>query len=163
MLYYGRYVRNEAFVALFGVISIWAILRYLETGKNRYLYWLTAVMVLHFATKETSFIYAAQALLFLGLYFVYRITQKQWRQTNQRTYFLLSLILALVLLTVGVLIRSLAHANIPDRGGAIPPDSFTPHIHPDNCDCPGGYLTDRSRNLPFIRVLHGSRSSGAIL
>ena len=101
MLYYGRYVRNEAFVALFGVISIWAILRYLETGQNRFLYWLTAVTVLHFATKETSFIYAAQALLFLGLYFVYQITQKQWRKPTQRTYFLLSLIVALILVLFG--------------------------------------------------------------
>jgi uncharacterized protein (TIGR03663 family) len=130
MLYYGRYVRNEAFVALFGVISIWAILRYLETGQNRYLYWLTAVMVLHFATKETSFIYAAQALLFLGLYFVYRITQKQWQKPNQRTYFLLSLILALVLLTVGVLIRSLAKQTFPTGEALYPQIAALPAFIP---------------------------------
>ena len=27
MLYYGRYVRNESFVAMFGVVTLWAILR----------------------------------------------------------------------------------------------------------------------------------------
>lgn len=120
MLFYGRYVRNEAFVALFGVVTIWAILRYLETGQNRFLYWLTAVMVLHFATKETSFIYAAQALLFLGLYFVYRITQKQWRKPEQRLYFLLSLILALVIFSFGVLLRSLAQ-QLNSSGEALFP------------------------------------------
>ena len=36
MLYYGRYVRNEAFVALFGVVTLWAILRYLETSQPKY-------------------------------------------------------------------------------------------------------------------------------
>ena len=33
MLYYGRYVRNEAFVAFFGVVMLWSMLRYLDTGK----------------------------------------------------------------------------------------------------------------------------------
>ena len=120
MLYYGRYVRNEAFVALFGVISIWAILRYLETGQHRFLYWLTAVMVLHFATKETSFIYAAQALLFLGLYFVYRITQKQWQKPNFRAFFLLALILALVFLSAGLSLRSLADQTLPTGEAQYP-------------------------------------------
>ncbi len=54
MLFYGRYVRNEAFVGLFGVVMLWAILRYLETGKAGYAYALTAVTVLHFTAKETA-------------------------------------------------------------------------------------------------------------
>jgi DNA-binding beta-propeller fold protein YncE len=108
MMYYGRYVRNEAFVALFGVVTIWAILRYLETGQNRYLYWLTATTVLHFTTKETSFIYTAQALLYLGLFFVFSITQKKWPKPEQRTYFLLTLIIALILFSIGVTLQSLA-------------------------------------------------------
>ena len=113
MLYYGRYVRNEAFVALFGVISLWAILRYLETGHYKYFLWLTAVTVLHFTTKETSYIYVAQALLFLGLYFVYRITQKHWDKPQARTHFLLALLSALVFLSFGMMIRSLASLALP--------------------------------------------------
>ena len=74
MLYYGRYVRNEAFVAFFGVVMLWAIIRYLESGASRYMVWLTIVTSLHFATKETSFIYAAQALLFLTGYLIYRLS-----------------------------------------------------------------------------------------
>jgi hypothetical protein len=34
MLYYGRYARSEAFVALFAVIGIWAVLRYFDTGAS---------------------------------------------------------------------------------------------------------------------------------
>lgn len=75
MLYYGRYVRNEAFVALFVIISLWAILRYLDSGLPRYLFYLSAATVLHYTSKETSFIYSAQALSFLGLYLLYRLAQ----------------------------------------------------------------------------------------
>src|SRR4030042_2341494 len=78
MLYYGRYVRNEAFVAFFGIVMIWSMLRYMDTAKPKYLYIFTSITVLHFCTKETSFIFAAQALLFLAIYLVYRLTQRKW-------------------------------------------------------------------------------------
>ena len=102
MLYYGRYVRNEAFVALFGLMTIWAMLRYFETGKTRYLYWLTAATVLHFTAKETSYIYTAQALLFLGLYFIYRITRRTWRSDADRNRFVLTLIAGILIFSLGV-------------------------------------------------------------
>lgn len=98
LLYYGRYVRNETYAAFFGVVSLWAILRYLDTGKTKYTYWLTAVTVLHFTAKETSFIYTAQALVFLALYFVFRISRMSWRRYDFRIYFLISLMVALMLL-----------------------------------------------------------------
>ena len=34
MLFYGRYTRNEAFIQLFGVVMIYAILRYLDKGDK---------------------------------------------------------------------------------------------------------------------------------
>lgn len=98
MLYYGRYVRNEAFVALFGLITLWAMLRYLETGKPFYLFWLVAATALHFTTKETAFIYTAQALIFLAFYLIYRISQQEWPNPGSRNAFLISLIGALLLL-----------------------------------------------------------------
>lgn len=66
MLFYGRYTRNEAFVAFFGVVMLYTVLRYLENGKSSNLYIFTAVLALHFATKETSFIYTAIMLIFLS-------------------------------------------------------------------------------------------------
>ncbi len=101
MLYYARYVRNDIFAALFGIIMIWAILRYLETGAAKYTYWLTAVAVLHYTTKETSFIYTAQALVFLGLLFIYQISQKRWGRPKLKQLFLTLLILAFVFLAIG--------------------------------------------------------------
>ena len=99
MLYYGRYVRNEAFVALFGVVTLWAILRYIETGKHRYLYFLTLATVLHFTAKETAFIYTAQALIFLAFYLIYRLSRQPWVRMDDRRAFLIALIVGLLLVS----------------------------------------------------------------
>jgi len=131
MLYYGRYVRNESFVALFGLINIWAILRYLETGRTRYIYWLTLSIVLHFTAKETSYIYAAQSLLFLGLYLVNRLSLREWFNPQARSRFFIALIIGVVLFTAGIGIRGLeAKANLPatesSETQAVPPASPSP-------------------------------------
>lgn len=102
MLYYGRYVRNEALVVLFGLITLWAILRYLESGQNRYLFYLTAATALHFTAKETAFIYTAQALVFLAIWFVNRVTQRSWPRAQYRQYFLIALLVAFVLVLVAL-------------------------------------------------------------
>ncbi|NCP87777.1 MAG: hypothetical protein CO094_01515 [Anaerolineae bacterium CG_4_9_14_3_um_filter_57_17] len=78
MLFYGRYVRNEAFVALYGILALYAVLRYLENGQARYLYLLTAATALHFTVKETAFIYTAELLIFLLAYFVSSVTRAPW-------------------------------------------------------------------------------------
>ena len=106
MLYYGRYVRNEAFVAFFGVVMLWSILRYLDTAKYKYLYIFTAVTVLHFATKETSFIYTAQALLFLAFYLLYRMMRRKWNRPEYRSTFIITLILSLAVVFAGLVLRS---------------------------------------------------------
>ena len=119
LLYYSRYVRNEAFVAFFGIVTIWAVLRYLETGEAKYTYWLTAATVLHFTAKETSFIYTAQVLLFLGLFFVYQITQKKWKDTSHRTAFLSALIAAIVLLALALGLHLFAGGNAAPAEGEV--------------------------------------------
>jgi predicted membrane-bound mannosyltransferase/DNA-binding beta-propeller fold protein YncE len=102
LLYYGRYVRNEAFVGLFFMINLWAVLRYLETGRLKYMIWLTSSLALHFAAKETSFIYAAQTLLFLGFYFIYRITKTGWENHIKQLRFLGSLIIGITALALAI-------------------------------------------------------------
>jgi predicted membrane-bound mannosyltransferase/DNA-binding beta-propeller fold protein YncE len=97
MLYYGRYARNESFVALFGVLTLYAILRYLETGRNRYLYLLTVAAVLHFTVKETAFIYTAQALVFLAVYFIFRLTNLPWKRDRLYNWFLAALAVGVLL------------------------------------------------------------------
>ncbi len=114
MLYYARYVRNDMFVALFGVVMLWAVLRYLETGETRYTYWVTAAAMLHYVTKETSFIYSAQLLIFLGLLFVVQVTRREWPRPEQRTRFIAMLLLAAVFILVALGLKS----YLPTLGAA---------------------------------------------
>jgi len=83
MLYYGRYVRNESFVGLSGIIMLYAMLRHLEVGGKKYLLILAASLALHYLTKETSFIYTAQALLFLAIYFIAKVTRRPWKDAEK--------------------------------------------------------------------------------
>ncbi len=101
MLYYGRYVRNEAFVGLSGILLLYSILRYLESGEKRCLYLVTAATVLHFTSKETAFIYTAQALIFLGVFLIVRVTGQKW-QGRANLYNLFVILLAAAVLLAGV-------------------------------------------------------------
>lgn len=93
MLYYGRYVRNEAPVALFGIIALWAILRYLDTAEHKYIYYLCVATTLHVASKETYFIYIAQALVFLAFIFIQRLIRAEWPNRDQKQAFLITLLI----------------------------------------------------------------------
>jgi predicted membrane-bound mannosyltransferase/DNA-binding beta-propeller fold protein YncE len=118
MLYYGRYVRNEAFIGLFGLITLWSLLRYFDTGENRYLYFFTASIVMHFTSKETAYIYTAQALLFLAFYFIYRVTLQPWPRPADRRNFLITLLGFFTLLagagTLLVIMRKETSGGTPD-------------------------------------------------
>ena len=78
MLFYGRYVREDSYAVFSGVLMLYVILRYFETGARKYLYLLAIALMIHFIDKETSFMYAAMLLLFLAIYFIVRITRKPW-------------------------------------------------------------------------------------
>ncbi len=97
MLFYGRYVRNEPYSAFAGMLMFFSVLRYLESGEKRYLYWLTLSLLINFTAKETAFIYAAQILLFLAAYFVWRLLLQPWKNKIARDTFINLLGLAIVL------------------------------------------------------------------
>ncbi len=102
MLFYGRYTRNEAFVALFGVIMLFAVLRYLENGRHTYLYLFTVVLALHFTTKETAFIYTAQLLIFLAVLFIRDVVKHEWPQAGKRDVFIFSMMAALLFVGIAL-------------------------------------------------------------
>lgn len=107
MLYYGRYARNESFVALIGVITLYAVLRYFETKEKRYLILLTVSTAFHFTVKETAFIYTGQLLLFLLGLLLFQVSKLSW--SRQRLYrgFVSVLFLELLLFIIAVLIQFL--------------------------------------------------------
>ncbi len=97
MLYYGRYVRNEAYAGLSGLLMLYAMLRHLETRHRRYLYLLALSLAIHFTAKETAFIYAAQALLFLAFYFIAQVTRRPWQDASLYRGFLIALAVGVLL------------------------------------------------------------------
>lgn len=92
MLYYGRYTRNEGFIELFGVVQLYAMLRYLDKGDRLSLYLLTGSIALHSVTKETSFIYTAQSLIFLGLILVIALFRTRWKPQTRPVNLILSFV-----------------------------------------------------------------------
>lgn len=113
MLYYSRYARNESWIALFGLVMLWSMLRYLDKGKVKYVYIFVASVALHFTAKETSFIYAAQALLFLGFLFLWRIGPRKWKSRDLRMVFFVALFLSVAFIAFGIREHSLAAESNP--------------------------------------------------
>jgi len=111
MLFYGRYTRNEAFVAFFGVVMLYTVLRYLENGRLSNLYAYTAVLALHFVTKETSFIYTAILLIFLAVIFVRDMTQKEWKIPHKRDMFIILTMAMLFFIAVALASAVLESGN----------------------------------------------------
>jgi uncharacterized protein (TIGR03663 family) len=170
MLYYGRYARNEAFVALFGVMTLWAILRYLESGEHRYLYWLTGATVLHFTAKETAFIYTAQALIFLAFFFIIRVFQASWPRPENRSRFLFALVVSVLFLAgaggYGLLKLNQPTVSATETAQPAVPGQELPASTPVNPISPGmllagvafltllvaAYFLVRGYTLPLIRT-----------
>ncbi|MEW6503288.1 MAG: glycosyltransferase family 39 protein [Chloroflexota bacterium] len=128
LLFYGRYTRNEAFVALYAVLTLFAVLRYLEKGERSMLYLLTAVTALQFATKETAYIYTAQLLIFLAFLFMEHIGKARWENQRARQMFMTLLSTALILL-VFVVILAGWNAIVNKNAGEIQQalgQTFTP-------------------------------------
>ncbi len=113
ILYYERYARNESWVALFGLVMLWGILRYLDCGENKYLYITTAAIALHFSAKETSFIYLAQILLFLGFLFLYRIGKRKWAKADRKQIFFTVLILTASFFVLALSAQVGTHPSAP--------------------------------------------------
>lgn len=101
LLYYGRYTREDSYVGVSLFVMLYSILRYFETGKAKYIYLVAGTMVIHYLTKETSFIYTAQILVYLAVYFIVRVLQKPWqggRNLDDYRNFLVALVLGICLL-----------------------------------------------------------------
>ncbi len=97
MLFYGRYARNESYIVVWGLLTLYSTLRYLEHGKSWTLFLFTAVNALHFTDKATAYMFAGEMFIFLAAYFVDRMARREWPQANRRKSFLLGLILAVAL------------------------------------------------------------------
>lgn len=126
--YYGRYTREDPYVGVSLFLMLYGILRYFETARPRYLYIISGALVLHTLTKETSFIYVAQMLIFLAVYFIARVTQKPWTNPEYFRPFVIALAVG-VILVGGALGVGLMGEQIGTLGAtetAVPADPNNP-------------------------------------
>ena len=65
LFYFSRYSRNDIYMAVFALGLAILMWRYIQEGKNRYLYMASAVLALAFTSKETAYIIVAIFGLFL--------------------------------------------------------------------------------------------------
>lgn len=56
LLFYGRYARNDVFMALFALFWVYGLLRYLDSRDVRFLLLVSAAQSLSFCAKETAFL-----------------------------------------------------------------------------------------------------------
>jgi predicted membrane-bound mannosyltransferase/sugar lactone lactonase YvrE len=93
MLFYGRYARNDAICAFWGVASFYVLLRFFETGLSKYLFILTILLSLNFSTKETAYIFTAQLLVFVFILVVMDIFKYRWEKRKLQKFLLLNVAL----------------------------------------------------------------------
>lgn len=125
MLYYGRYVREDPYPVFSGILMLYAILRYFEVGKPKYLVMVAAALAIHFLAKETSFIYTAQALIFLAVYFIVKVTRMPWQEAaSDYRAFIISLILTILLsgLAGGIYLTTRQTDTLTGSETAVPSD-----------------------------------------
>ncbi|HUN23208.1 MAG TPA: TIGR03663 family protein [Anaerolineales bacterium] len=112
LLYYSRYVRNESFVAFFGVLMALAVANYYKERKPIWLYVLAGSVAFQYGIKETSFIYVAIWLLFAGFLFVRDTLTVRWQNNTFRAGFITLVSIGLGLAFIALLmveIESLTH------------------------------------------------------
>jgi len=96
ILFYSRYTRNEIFIVFWGLVMLWLFLRYLESGEKKFLLWLTLIIAMHYADKATSYIFTAEALIFLAVLFILEALHKPWSEDRIRRNFLICLLVMLL-------------------------------------------------------------------
>ena len=105
MLYYSRYTRNEVLGVFIVLLTIYAVLRYLEKGDRFSLFLFVVATALDFADKATSYIFTAQLLLFLLVLLVEGVQHLKWKRKGQQSQFTL-----ITFLTIGMLLVTLGFA-----------------------------------------------------
>jgi len=102
MLYYSRYIRDEPFCIVWGLLMALCVIRYMESREAKFLYGLAAVTALFYATMEISFIYIAITMLFLGLHVVRELFAVEWPQAEYRQPFVIASIVTILAIAIGV-------------------------------------------------------------
>jgi len=83
LMYYGRFIRHDAFSVVFTLVMFIGILNYLERREDKYLYLVVLGQALYFSNMETAFIQAFVFWTFLAAMFLvwwWREPGRPWRE-----------------------------------------------------------------------------------
>lgn len=158
ILFYSRYTRNEIFIVFWGLVMLWLFLRYLEDGKSKWLYWLTFIIAMHYADKATSYIFTAEASIFLALLFIVQSLRRQWKSGIAKNRFLIAVVvtLAMIVITVGVYVLSTTPA--PIQTSVVPQEGVDGIKHLINSKLPliaAGGVTGISAIAAIVLLVQG--------
>ena len=118
ILFYSRYTRNEVFIVFWGMVLLWLMLRYLEDGEHKWLYWLVFITAMHYADKATSFIFSAEALVFVALLFIGEVLHKKWGKQQTKSLFRLAVFVTLAMIVVTMSFYLLDKSSTVDVAGS---------------------------------------------
>ena len=119
ILFYSRYTRNEIFIVFWGVVMLWLFLRYMEDGQPKWLLWLTFITAMHYADKATSYIFTAEAAIFLALLFIFESLRRAWKSDNIKSRFRIAVALTLAMIVVTLGVYVLGKTTAPMQTGAV--------------------------------------------
>ncbi|NLE76246.1 MAG: TIGR03663 family protein, partial [Chloroflexi bacterium] len=105
--YYSRYIRHDLFAATAAVVIILCVFKYLQEGRNRWLWTLAGATGFIYCTKEVSFMYVATVGLFVvGLAALEWLKDRHWPLRPSRP---LDLAVVLGTISLPLLSPSLSH------------------------------------------------------
>ena len=97
LLFYGRYARNDAICAFWGVASFYVLLRYFESGLSKFILMLAVLLSLNFSTKETAYIFTAQLMVFVFILVVMDLFKSTLEKKTRLKFILINVIMVGVL------------------------------------------------------------------
>ena len=84
LLYFSRFARNDILMAVWVLGMVICMWRYIDEGKERYIYIAAALLAFAFASKETSYLFTAMFGLFLAMWVLYRNLPRVLERTDVR-------------------------------------------------------------------------------
>ena len=131
LLYHARYIRQEATVLIWTMLTAWCIWRYLETKRSGWLIGMAVVLALHGTDKSTSFLTVALFAAFLApvaLWQLYRARGNR-RDVLKAVYFALVCAAALLISTIAMELLSGRISGLLGVETIVAPDA-SPVVNP---------------------------------
>ena len=158
MMFYGRYARNDAICVFLSVLSLCAVLRYIEEGKNQHLFLLVINLALNFTAKETAYIFTAQLLVFLFILTVRDFIKIKWENAAARREFFIfnALVILAIIAALGGSIMLMKNANNAVVNGEIILPSIEQQTTMDFFSALSSLYPLLKTLLPVLLILFGS-------